>query len=81
MQTNPYIFFNGQCEAGLNFYQQCLGAKIEALMKYAGTPAAEDVPSDWRDKVLHAKLTVGETTFQWPLQRTAPLPLADYPPR
>jgi len=63
MQTEPYVFFNGQCEAALKFYEQCLGAKTEAKLKYEGTPAAEEVPANWRDKILHAKLTVGETTM------------------
>jgi PhnB protein len=28
MQLNPYLFFNGQCEAAFKFYEQCLGAKL-----------------------------------------------------
>ena len=29
MQVNPYLFFNGNCEAALKFYQKVLGAGIE----------------------------------------------------
>jgi PhnB protein len=54
MQLNPYLIFNGDCEEALKFYEQTLGGKIEALMKFAGSPAAEHVPPDWGDKVLHA---------------------------
>ncbi|MEM9908685.1 MAG: VOC family protein, partial [Cyanobacteria bacterium P01_D01_bin.44] len=36
MQLNPYLSFNGQCEAAFKFYEQCLGGKIEAMMPYAG---------------------------------------------
>ena len=32
MQVNPYIFFNGNCEEALNYYQKVLGAQIEAKM-------------------------------------------------
>ena len=32
MQVNPYLFFNGNCEAALKFYQKVLGAKIEAML-------------------------------------------------
>ncbi len=28
MQLNPYLNFNGQCEAAFKFYEQCLGGKI-----------------------------------------------------
>ena len=60
MQLNPYITFNGQCEAAFKFYEKCLGGKIEAMMTHAGTPAEQQVPSEWRNKILHARLTVGD---------------------
>lgn len=60
MQLNPYLFFNGDCEAAFKFYEQCLGGKIEAMMTHAGTPAEQQVPAEWRDKVLHARLVVGD---------------------
>ena len=59
MQLSTYLYFNGDCEAALKFYEQCLGAKIDGLMKFRGSPAAETVPPDWLDKVLHARLIVG----------------------
>jgi PhnB protein len=60
MQLNPYLHFNGQCEAAFQFYQRCLGGKIEAMIPYAGTPAEEHVTSDWRNKIMHARFTVGD---------------------
>ncbi len=60
MQLHPYLTFNGDCEQAFKFYEQYLGAKIEAIMKHAGTPAEEHVPVEWRDKVLHASLIVGD---------------------
>ncbi len=30
MRINPYLMFNGQCEAAFKFYQQCLGGTIQA---------------------------------------------------
>ncbi|MGH9355155.1 MAG: VOC family protein [Terriglobia bacterium] len=60
MQMNPYLTFNGGCEAAFKFYEQCLGGKIEAMMTHAGTPAAEHVPPEWRTKILHARLIVGD---------------------
>ncbi|HZE72891.1 MAG TPA: VOC family protein [Pyrinomonadaceae bacterium] len=63
MQLNPYLLFNGQCEAAFKFYAQCLGGKIEAMMTHAGTPAEEHVPAEWRDKILHARLIIGENVL------------------
>ncbi len=58
MHINPYLNFNGQCESAFRFYEQVLGGKIEAMIPHEGTPAAEHVPADWRQKIMHARLTV-----------------------
>ena len=60
MQLNPYLFFNGQCEAAFKFYEQCLGGKIVAMLPHAGTPTEEHVPAEWRNKIMHARLIVGD---------------------
>ncbi|HXT53580.1 MAG TPA: VOC family protein [Candidatus Eisenbacteria bacterium] len=60
MQLNPYLFFDGQCEAAFKFYEQCLGGKIVAMFSHAGTPAEEQVPANWRDKIMHARMLVGD---------------------
>jgi len=60
MQLNPYLLFNGQCEAAFKFYEKVLGGKIEAMLPHEGTPAAEHVPPEWRKKILHARLSVGD---------------------
>jgi PhnB protein len=60
MQMNPYLSFNGQCEAAIKFYVQCHGGQLGAIFRYAGTPFADQVPADWQDKVMHGSVTVGE---------------------
>jgi PhnB protein len=60
MKLNSYLTFNGQCEAAFKFYEQCLGGKIVAMVTHVGTPAEEQVPAEWRNKILHARLIVGE---------------------
>jgi PhnB protein len=39
MQINPYLTFDGQCEAAFKFYEKVLGGKIEAMIPHEGTPA------------------------------------------
>ena len=63
MQVNPYLFFNGNCEEAFKFYAECFGAKIDGLLTHAGTPAEQHVPAEWRDKVLHARLVIGDTVL------------------
>jgi PhnB protein len=63
MQLIPYLNFNGQCEAAFKFYEQCLGGKIVAMFTYGGTPAAEHVSAESRDRVMHARLVVGDAVL------------------
>ena len=60
MQLNPYVIFNGQCEAAFKFYEQCLGGKITAVLTYGSSPMAEQTPSEWHEKIMHARLSVGD---------------------
>ena len=59
MQMNPYLSFNGKCEAAFTFYERCFGGQLGAIFRYAGSPMASQVPEDWQDKVMHGSLTVG----------------------
>lgn len=52
MQIESYLTFAGNCEEALEFYTQCLGGKVVALMRYEGSPMA--VPESWKQKVMHA---------------------------
>lgn len=59
MQSNIYLFFDGECEAAFKFYEQCLGGKIDAMMTYGDAPMSQEFPSEQRDRIMHANLTVG----------------------
>ena len=61
MKLNGYLLFDGNCEEAFNFYQKTLGGEIKAMIKHGGTPAAESVPAQWLDKILHAALEVDDT--------------------
>jgi PhnB protein len=60
MQLNPYLTFDGRCEAALKFYEKVLGGKIEAMMTFGSSPMAEQTQPEWRDKIMHARITVGD---------------------
>ena len=61
MNLNTYIFFTGQCREAFEFYAKVLGAKIEMMMPHTGSPAEQHVPAEWRDKILHARLSIGDS--------------------
>ena len=61
MKVNPYIFFNGNCEEAFKFYARITGGKIEAMLPHGGTPAESHVPAEWKSKIMHANMTIGDT--------------------
>jgi PhnB protein len=63
MHLNAYLLFNGNCEEAFQFYEKCLGGKIEVMLPHAGTPAEKHAPAEWRNKILHARLAVGDQTL------------------
>lgn len=60
---NPYLTFNGNCEAAFKFYETKLGAKTEFMMPFEGSPMGDQVPADYRKKILHATVTLNGNTL------------------
>jgi PhnB protein len=60
MKLNPYLNFNGQCEAAFKFYERCLGGKIDAMMTYGESPMAEQSSPESRHQIMHVQLTVND---------------------
>ena len=60
MQLVSYLNFNGTCEEAFKFYEKALGGTIVAMFPHAGTPAEEFVAPEWKNKIMHARLTVGD---------------------
>jgi len=60
MQVNPYLLFNGDCEAAFKLYERVLGGKVTATMRYEGSPMTDKLPAEWRNKIMHARLVVGD---------------------
>jgi PhnB protein len=63
VHVNPYLNFNGECEAAFKLYEQVLDGKIEAMFPHEGTPAAGQVPPEWGNKIMHATLRIGNTVL------------------
>ncbi|HZP74859.1 MAG TPA: VOC family protein [Pseudolabrys sp.] len=60
MQTNTYLLFNGTCEEAFKFYEKLLGGKIEAMLTHEGTPMENNTPAEWRKKIMHARMALGD---------------------
>jgi len=66
MTIEPYLFFNGNCEAAVEFYKQALGAEVLMLMRYKESPEAPPpgmVPPGWDNKIMHTTLRIGNANL------------------
>ena len=63
MEMNTYLLFSGQCEAAFKLYEQCLGGKITHMQTHGDSPMAEHVSPEWRDKIIHARLVLGDNVL------------------
>jgi PhnB protein len=63
MRINPYLAFNGQCEAAMDFYAKCLGGAVAFKMRYGESPMAGQTPPELRDRIMHARLMVGDAVL------------------
>jgi PhnB protein len=62
VQLNTYLNYGGNCEQAFRFYEQHLGGRITTLMRHGGAPTANpQIPPEWNDKVLHARISLGGT--------------------
>jgi PhnB protein len=60
MQVSTHLTFRGQCEAAFKFYEKCLGGAIVTMLTYGDSPTPEQVPVEWRGKIVHASMTIGD---------------------
>jgi PhnB protein len=63
MNVYPYVQFGGRCAEAFAYYAQHLGATDSATMPYRGSPAEEMAPPEWRDKVMHGSIKIGNATL------------------
>jgi PhnB protein len=61
MKLFTYLNYGGNCEQALRFYEQHLGGKITMMMRHDEMPNAGSVSPEWKNAVLHARMTLGET--------------------
>jgi PhnB protein len=58
MQVNPYLHYNGNCEAAFKFYEKAVGAKIEVLMTHETAPPEMQTPPEWKKKIMHGRVSI-----------------------
>ena len=56
-----YVNFAGNCADAFGFYEKHLGGTIGMMMTHGQAPDPIQVKPEWRDAVLHARLSIGGT--------------------
>ncbi len=61
MKLYTYLNYGGNCQEAFRFYEQHLGGKITMMMTHGQGPNPNNVPPNWKNAVLHARMNIGET--------------------
>jgi len=61
MKLNTYVNFAGKCAEAFRFYEQHLGGKIGMMTTHGQVPDQSHVKPEWKDAVLHARISIGDT--------------------
>jgi PhnB protein len=56
-----YVNYPGHCEEAFRFYEQQIGGSIISMMKHGELPPNPNIPENWKDAVLHARMEIGDT--------------------
>jgi PhnB protein len=62
MTLDIYVNYRGRCEEAFRFYEQHLGGRITGMVRHGEQPNPQ-IPSDWKDKILHARIDIAGTTL------------------
>jgi PhnB protein len=62
MKLDIYVNYPGTCEEAFQFYEKHLGAKLVHITRHDQN-VRPGWPAEWKDKVLHAQVMIGNTTL------------------
>ncbi|MDQ1639544.1 MAG: PhnB protein [Pyrinomonadaceae bacterium] len=63
MKLDVYLNYAGNCEQAFRFYEQHLGGRITMMMTYGQQPNQANVPANWTNAILHARIEIGGTVL------------------
>jgi PhnB protein len=62
MRLDIYVNYRGNCEEAFRFYEQQLAGKITGIARHGEQPNP-NIPADWKEKVLHARIEIGKAVL------------------
>lgn len=76
LNLTPFLLFDGECAAAMNFYRACLGGEL-VLTRVQDTPMGAGLPPELQDRIIHSHLKSGALEFtaaDWLHQSRRPRP-------
>jgi PhnB protein len=61
MKLNTYVNFAGKCAEAFRYYEKHLGGKIGMMMTHGQAPDQSQVKPEFKDAILHAHISIGDT--------------------
>ena len=60
VSVNPYLLFNGQAEAALNFYKSVFGGEFSDFNKFKDMPDGDKLSAVEQELVMHASFPLND---------------------
>ena len=64
MTMNTYVNFRGNCAEAFRYYETHLGARVGMMVTHGQGPDQTKVNTNWKDAVLHARISIGGTELR-----------------
>jgi len=64
-QINPYLVFNGNCEAAFDFYKSVFGGEFNDINRFGEMPATDgqEMPAELKNKIMHVSYNIGSSVL------------------
>jgi PhnB protein len=63
VKLDIYVNYPGHCREAFQFYEQHLGGKITSMLTHGQQAGVGNIPADWNNAILHARLELGGTVL------------------
>ena len=63
MDLNPYLTFDGNARAALEFYAEALGGTIEAVMTFGEMPSDTPMDDAMKARLAHGRVVFGDKSI------------------
>jgi len=61
VKMTTYVNFAGTCAEAFRYYEKHLGGTISMMMTHGQAPDQSQVKPEWKDAVLHARISIAGT--------------------